>query len=84
MPALRCYYSFYGDLSIPQSLIVPEDDNQWPAEFSNLQLGQILTNIKSRKPTLSDKRLCQLKKLGLFFNRFNIIVQIILILYIFS
>jgi hypothetical protein len=62
--ALKTYRGIHGDMLIPQSFVVPTDDQSWPIETHGMKLGLIVNNLRRRKTSLSQNRLDALDELG--------------------
>lgn len=47
VPAMKKYVELYGkQASVPQSFVVPKDDDRWPKELQGYRLGQKVNNLR--------------------------------------
>lgn len=47
VPAMKKYVELYGkQASVPQSFVVPRDDDRWPKELYGYRLGQKVNNLR--------------------------------------
>jgi hypothetical protein len=53
--ALLRYKEMYGHMLVPQSYVVPNDDESWPKETWGMKLGGVVSNIRSGN-SYKDKR----------------------------
>ncbi|KDO21233.1 hypothetical protein SPRG_13732 [Saprolegnia parasitica CBS 223.65] len=62
--ALTTYKELHGDLIVPQSFVVPDDDVAWPTEMRGMRLGLAVNYIRHREEECPLERKAQLDALG--------------------
>jgi hypothetical protein len=62
--ALTRYKEIHGHVRVPQSFIVPTDDQRWPIEMHGMKLGTVVKYIRQRRASLSDNQVNALETLG--------------------
>lgn len=46
VPAMKKYNELHGKSTVPQSFVVPHDDDKWPKELHGYRLGQKVNNLR--------------------------------------
>ncbi|KAF0737744.1 hypothetical protein Ae201684P_004756 [Aphanomyces euteiches] len=67
--ALETYKSIHGDLLVPQSFVVPTNDNtHWPVEVWGMQLGRVVGTLRRSVDTMPSDRRDELDALGFVWD----------------
>jgi hypothetical protein len=61
--ALKTYKDTHGHARVPQSFVVPTDDQRWPIETHNMKLGKVVNDLRQRKISLSRNQVDDLEAL---------------------
>jgi hypothetical protein len=61
--ALKAYKDIHGHSRVPQSFVVPTDDQRWPIETHNMKLGKVVNYLRQRQSSLSRNQVDDLEAL---------------------
>jgi hypothetical protein len=61
--ALKTYKDTHGHARVPQSFVVPTDDQRWPIETHNMKLGKVVNYLRQRQSSLSRNQVDDLEAL---------------------
>ncbi|OQS05716.1 hypothetical protein THRCLA_02180 [Thraustotheca clavata] len=66
--ALEIYKSVYGNLAVPFTFVVPENDTSWPPEMWNTRLGITVNTIRQHIENCPPERKFQLDQMGFVWD----------------
>jgi len=71
LQSLKAYHAMYGDLIMPRHFLVPEDSNNYPAEWHGADLSSTVYNMKwwQRHIKYYPCRVAELNELGFIWER---------------
>jgi hypothetical protein len=62
--AVATYEAIYGHMRVPESFVVPVDDELWPEETHGIKLGHVVQHFRLRKGSLSQNQIDALAFFG--------------------
>jgi hypothetical protein len=62
--ALTTYEEIHGDLRVPQTFVIPTDDQVWPEATHGMKLGTVVAYLRQRKASLPQHQIDALDFFG--------------------
>ena len=70
--ALTTFEEIHGHMRVPQSFVVPTDDPMWPEGTRGMKLGNIVSNLRLQKDSLSQNQIEALNFFGFEWTVVNL------------